>query len=116
MPQAKASQQRIDRSDLDAGASAGIAKQCGLDMVLPVRDDKRERREPIDDLVSGLRAGESLQWLLEDQSGGVDRFSALKCRDQTFDLGLVLRGIAAQRQRPDARVDEQVHRRVRSAL
>ena len=61
MSQAETSQQCIDRSDLDAGASAGIAKQGGLDMILPVWDDERERRESIDDLVSGLRAGESLQ-------------------------------------------------------
>ena len=78
MPDAKLGEQGVDGADLHAGATAAIAQIRGVDVILPVRCDERQRREPLDDVFARTRAGESLQQFLQDQSRSHDDFTDLK--------------------------------------
>ena len=78
VPDAKLSEQGVDGADLHAGPTAAIAQIRGVDVILPVRCDERQRREPLDDVFARTRAGESLQQFLQDQSRSHDDFTDLK--------------------------------------
>ena len=117
VPAAKLDEQGIDGSDLHAAAAAGIADLCRVDVIFPVRLEEGQRAEAFNQLDTGLRPCEALQQFLEDESGREDLIGAEQSVSERRDLGRGLFGIPAQRQRPDAGVDEQAHRlRVRSAL
>jgi len=60
MAKAKLNQQCIDRPDLNAGPSAAISQLSCFDMIVAVRNDKRQRPEPFDDLLACLRPREPL--------------------------------------------------------
>ena len=109
-------EERIDRSDLKAAATAFIAKVRGRDVVLALRHDEWQRGEPFEDLRSRLGAAESLEKFLEYQAGRENRSLALKCVGQEVDARVDLLPIAAQRKRPDTRVNEDFQRRDRAAL
>ncbi|HEY2093371.1 MAG TPA: hypothetical protein VGJ81_15940 [Thermoanaerobaculia bacterium] len=113
---AKLREERIDRSDLESAAAAFIAKVRGGDVVLALRHDERQRGEPLEDLCSRLRAAESLEKFLEDQAGRENRSLALKCVGQEVNARIAVLPIAAQRKRPDTRVNEDFQRRDRAAL
>jgi hypothetical protein len=82
----------------------------------PVRNEKRQRGEALNDVLASSRAGESLQELLQDQSRCHDDFAAFQSLAQRLHFRRAGGFVATQRERPDARVDEQAHRRERSAL
>ena len=57
-----------------------------------------------------------MEQFLQDHSGGGDDLTTSERMPQCPDLGHIRRGAPAQRERPDAGVDEQAHPRERSAL
>ena len=116
VPETQLRQKRIDRSDLDSSAATFVAQGRGLDVILTIRHDQRQRRETIQDLIARLRASKPLKNFLQYEPGGVDGFPCAERRDESTHLRQVPRGIPPQSQRPDARVDEQFHPRERSAL
>ena len=59
---------------------------------------------------------ESLQQLLKNQSRHKNRSSRTQARRQRFDFRARRNPVTPQRQGPNARVDEDVHRRERSTL
>jgi len=109
-------QKRIDGADLHAGAPTSIAQFGRVNMVLPVRDDERQGGETIEYLRPRPRPRETLQQLLQDQSGRQDDILALQGAPQRADFGRLRRAIPAERQRPYARVDEQAQSRLRARL
>lgn len=112
----KLREERIDRSDLKAGAPAFIAKVCGGGVVFALWHDERQRSEPIEDLCSRLRAAESLKKFLENQAGRENRSFALERVGQEVDAWVAVLSIPAQGKRPDTRIHENLQRRDRAAL
>jgi hypothetical protein len=109
-------QQRIDRADLNAAASAFVSQSGRVHMVEPVRNEQRQRSEPIEDLLAIPRSGKALQNLLQNQSGGHEFLAGFDGTDQFASF--VRRGgwVAPERQRPDAGIDKEAQPRERSAL
>ncbi|CAG1003919.1 hypothetical protein BURK2_03251 [Burkholderiales bacterium] len=64
--------QRIDRADLHAGLSTGVAKGCRGDMVFTVGLKQRQRAKTLDDLSGGFWPRKALQEFLENQPGRDD--------------------------------------------
>ena len=60
MTNADLRKQRIYRAGLHAGAAAFIAQFRRVDMVLPIRANKRQCTKPIDDVFASPRPGKSL--------------------------------------------------------
>lgn len=85
-------------------------------MILPVGNQQRQRRKAIDDLITCLGTRETLQQLLQDQSGSHDTFAIFQRPHQNAHLREILWPITSQRERPDASVDEQTQLRDRSFL
>lgn len=117
MPAAKLDEQGVDGPDLNSAAAAGVANLRGFDVILPVRLDEPEGAKAFDELSPSLRPCKALQQLLQHETGREDLISAEQSIPERSHLRRGLFGIAAQRERPDARVDQQAHRlRARSAL
>jgi len=60
-------EQGIDGADLHPGATAAVSQLRGVDVILPIRCEERQRCEPIDDVFACTRTGEALQQFLQDQ-------------------------------------------------
>jgi hypothetical protein len=117
VPSTKLNEQGIDRADLDTVSATGVTNLGCLDVIFPIRLEECDGAEALDELGACLRPREALQKFLQDETGGEDLIGAEKRASQDGHLGLRLRVVAAQRQRPDARIDEQAHRlRTRCAL
>lgn len=115
VPQAELCQESVDRTDLHAMPPAGRAQIRRGDVVVPVRHEQRQRREPLEDRVARLRSLEPLQDLLQNQAGRADRLAAPQRAGKELHRRVV-RPVPSQRQRPHAGVDEEAHSRDRSAL
>lgn len=116
VPDTELCKQCVDRAYLQASLPAMIAQDSSCNVVIPIRDQQRERREMPDDLVVRFRAGETLEKFLEYQSRRHHPVAALQRTFEGTDFSDVFRPVAAQQQRPDTRVDEQAHRRDLSLL
>lgn len=109
-------QQHVDSADLHTALPTNGAKLRCRNVILPIGNDQRKRRESLDDLLVRLRTGEALEQLLKHEPGRDHAFSRLQSADEPTDLGNVGRLIASQQQRPDARIDEEAQRRALSFL
>jgi hypothetical protein len=58
--EAELGQQRIDRSDLNAGAPAFVSQFGSVHMITPVGNQQRQRCEPVEDLRSVPRSRKPL--------------------------------------------------------
>jgi hypothetical protein len=112
----KLRQKRIDRAGLNAAASTFGSQLGRLHMVAPVGHQQRQRGEPIENLPTVPRAGEALQKLLQDETGGHEFFAGADGADQLIPFACHSGRVVPERQRPDAGVDKQAQRRERSAL
>jgi hypothetical protein len=97
MTDAKLREKGIDRAELYPCAPAAIAQVCGLDMVSPIRNEKRQGREPLDDILARTRACEPLQQLLQDQPRRHDDIAAFQGLAQHFHFRRAGGLVAAQR-------------------
>jgi len=116
VPNAQLSKQRVDCADLNSRSATGVAEFGGCNMVFAIRLQQWKRCEALNDLCSGLRSGESLKQFLENQPGRNDDIGAHKGVLELLNCRFGGRGIAAQGERPNARVNQQSHDRERSAL
>lgn len=116
MAQAELRQERVDGADLRARPTTAIAQLGGLNMVPSVRRDKRQGREPIENLRSRLGSGESLQQLLQDQTGCQNHVLAVQSAPQGGGLRRLRWAIPAEREGPHAGVNEEVQSRLRARL
>jgi hypothetical protein len=82
----------------------------------PIGHQHRQRGELSQKLFSCLGPREALQQLLQDDPGDDDRISTVEGGAQGCNLRRPLFAVAPERQRPEAGVDHQGHRRERSAL
>lgn len=106
---AELSEQRVDRSNLDAAPAASVPQGGRSDVILAIRLEERQDSEALHDqsLCSGTR--EALQKLLENETCRDDDVRPEQSLFQLTDLGLESVDIATKRKRPDARIDEKVH-------
>jgi len=115
MPDAKLSNESVDRLDLNTLSSTKVSESRRLDVIVDIRPDDGEKGEIVDDAVAGLWTLEPLEQLLQNESCSYDRFAPMeRPLEQTdFRSG---RRISPERKRPNARIDENVHHRDRSFL
>lgn len=113
---AQLGKQCVDRPDLNAAAATQVSKICGLDMIVPVRNDHRYRGKPIDNLLASLRPRKSLKQLLQDQARREDLLSSFDDAGKLLYLTSTDGRVAAKRKRPDTGIDEYAQLRDRSAL
>jgi hypothetical protein len=102
MSDAQLSQKGIDCSDLHTVPAASVPQPRRLNVIVPIRHQQRHRREPVENLISGLWAGETLQKLLENETCRDDGFAISYRFDQHRDFACRRRRIAPDRQRPNA--------------
>ena len=106
----------IDRTDLNTSSTQRVAHARRSDVIFARGREVLQRRERFDDLRPGSFRDDALEQLLQDHSGGDDKLATGERIPQRPDLTRIRRSVPAQRERPDARIDEQAHPRVRSAL
>jgi hypothetical protein len=68
----------VNGADLQPGATASIAQVCGVDVILPVRRQKRQGGESVNDVFARTRAGKSLQQFLQDGTCDHDGSAAVE--------------------------------------
>ena len=106
----------IDRADLNTSGTQRVAHARRSDVIFARGREVLQRSEHLDDLRPGSFRDDALEQFLQDQPGGGDDLTTGERIAQRPDLGHIRRSVPAQRERPDARVDEQAHPRERSAL
>ena len=97
MGDAERREQRVDRSDLDAPATAGVADLGGGDMVVATGNEQRQHREPLDDPRARLLAIESLQELLQHDPRRHHLLPVTQSSAKDLDLRQIRRGVSPQR-------------------
>lgn len=116
MPYAELRQQRVDGSDLNACATAGVPQLRSLDVILPVWADEWQGSEALDEILTRAGAGKTLKQLLQDgprSHHNVVTRESIAQGSNLWDGGLL---ITPECKRPNAGVHEQRHSRDRSAL
>jgi hypothetical protein len=113
---AKLRKQRIYCPDLHPALSAEISEFRRRNVILSVRDQQRKCRKAIHNLVSRFWSGKALKQLLQNEPSGHDALTGLQGAPECAHLRNIGRLIAAQHQRPDARVYEEAQRRDLSFL
>ncbi len=114
---AELDEQGIDGADMDPSAAADIADSGCCNVVLLVGLEEGDGGKGLHELVAYCWTSETLEHLLEDQSGGEDLLGTLESGTEGADLRRAWLAITARGQRPDKGVDQQTHRRrSRSAL
>ena len=116
MPDAKLRNERINSAHLNTRPAACISEaRCG-NVVVAVGRNQRERRQTFDDLFTGLGTRESLKKFLQNKPGGHHHIRSGKRLFQRLHFRLINLNVAPQRERPNARIDQERHLRERSAL
>ena len=113
---AQLNEQGVNGAELHAGAPARVAQVCRAYVVGAIRLYERDMSEAVDDLLTRTSGYETLQQLLQDQTGGHDDVFAAERTAKFRDFGGVVWSVATKRERPHARVDKQGHDRERSDL
>jgi hypothetical protein len=108
-------EQGVDRPDLDSLGAASVPELGGLDVVMPIGGEHRQRVEVPDDLTAVTRTRQSLQDLLEYEACR-DYLASREFAPQFLNLRQLGRRVSTKRERPDAGVDEDRHLRERSFL
>ena len=105
----------INRPYLDALASTKVSPSSRFDVVVDLGCDDREQRKTFYDLAGCFRTVETLEQFLQDDSRRNDRVATGDGPLKKVDFW-ARRSVPPQRQRPDARVYENIQRRDRSFL
>ncbi len=80
-------QNRVDSPNLNAIATACIAKRSRFDMIRPVRDEEGKCGKPVQNLRARFRSREALEKLLQYQAGGQHQLAVMKRLGEGGDLG-----------------------------
>jgi hypothetical protein len=105
------SDEGIARADLNTSGAQCVANAGRRGVVLARGRVVLQRSEHFDDLRPGSFRYDALEQFLQNYPGGCDDLTTGQRIAQRPDLGHIGRGVSAQRKRPDARVDQQAHRR-----
>ena len=116
MADAKLRNQRIYCSNLNSRSTARVPQRRSLDVVISVRNQERHGGKPLENLGACLGPSETLQQLLENESSRKNGLAGAQGVGERENLGGRRGRVPTQCQRPDTGIDEQTHRRERSAL
>jgi len=116
MADAQLGQERVDRTNLNAVTTAGVAQRSRFDVIRSIRDEEGKRREPIQDLLACLWSRETLQKLLQHQAGRQDRFAVFNRLNQSRSLWSRRRSLTSERKGPNTGINEETQLRERSVL
>lgn len=116
MADRKASEEGVDRADLEAAPAAMVPERRGLDVILNLGHEDGKDPEFRENSPPLRRPVESLEQLLDHEAGRDDHVLPREALAEDGHFRSGRRRRAPQRQRPDAGVDEDVHDRVRSDL
>lgn len=117
VPKAERDEKGVDGADLDTTPTAPVSQLGGVDVVATLRLHQGTAAQAFEDEITVPRPPDALEHLLEDQPGGGDVITRDKDTLEVLHSWVDARRVAAQGQRPDARVDEEHRRqRARSAL
>ena len=112
----EAGEQRVHGAKLNARPAAAVANLGRFHVRVSVRTHERDDREALEDGVVGASAAEALKQLLQNEAR---RGHGLASEESLLEapklVGLIV-VIPSQGERPDARVDEEIQGRERSAL
>ena len=78
MPDTKLGNKGIDCPYLNSRATTRVTERCGVDVVISVRNPEWYGGKPLENLGACLGPSETLQQLLENQSGGQDGLAGAK--------------------------------------
>jgi len=96
VPDAKLRNQRIDRSSLNSCSTTRVSQRRRLDVIISVRNQERHRGKALENLAACLRPSETLQQLLENESGREDGLASPKAVSERRNLGHCLGRIPTQ--------------------
>jgi len=113
---AELGEDRVDGAHLEAAPARAVAELCGFEVVVTVGTQEGEGTETRHDRLLVARSVETLEELLVDEPRRHDEFASRERPLECADLRHVGWPVAAKRQRPDARVDEEAQLRERSLL
>ena len=113
---AKLGTDRVDGADLNAPPPGAIANLRGLEVVVAIGCQEGQGAEACHDRLLVPGTVKSLKELLIDEASGGDELAFGERSLQRADLRHIGWPVAAQRQRPDARIDEEAQSRERSRL
>jgi hypothetical protein len=95
---------------------AGVSQPGGFHMIAAVGDEEGKGREALQNCFASARTCEALQELLQHQPGRQHGLASLEGVSEPLHRRPSRKRIASERERPHARIDEQLQSRDRSAL
>ena len=116
MTNAKLRQQRVYRSDLNAGPAARISQVRSTDVIFSVGNEKRNSGKTIQNLCPSPWPRKTLQQFLENETCRQQSLARFDRTNQRSHRRGLRRRVTPQSQRPNTGIDEQAQSRVRSAL
>jgi hypothetical protein len=116
MPNAQLRKKRVDCSKLNAGSATQVSNLSRIDVVEAIWDQQWKRGEFVDEVLSITGTCKALQQLLQHKSSGYHRITIAQSITERANLRLRFVGVAPERKRPNACIDQYRHRRERSAL
>jgi hypothetical protein len=116
VPNAELGQQGVDGANLYTGPATDVSNLCGSNVVLAIWLKHRKRFKGLDDLGACRGPGKALEEFLQDEPGSDDKLVSEKRLLQSLHLSNCGVAIPSKAKRPDARVDEQAHFLLLSAL
>ena len=96
----------IDCADLNTCGTQRVAHARRSDVIFARGREVLQCSEHLDDLPPGSFREDALEQFLQDHSGGGDDLTTGERIPQRPDLSHIRGSVPAQRERPDARVDE----------
>ena len=108
VPDRKLGEQGIDCLNLDSPLPASALDDGGFGVVRQVRDDEGKARETFKQAFALLGSAKALQQLLYDEPRGEQQVSPIdeSCQ-RLYDIARWF--MAAQRERPDTGIDQDIH-------
>lgn len=116
MAYAQLSQERIDRTDLHTVSAAMISQRRRADMIVAIRNQKGDRRKPLQNLVAVFWPQETLKQFLKYKTRRQQSLAGFNGLDECRDLPGRDGPVAPQSERPYARVYKDRQSRARPAL
>ncbi len=116
MTDGETSEEGVDGANLHTAPATVVPERRRLHVVFNLGHDDRKKGEIPQDPGSLSGSFKSLKELLDDEAGRDNQVLPLQASGQEQRLGTRRGGRPAKRKRPNARIDEDVHARERSAL
>ena len=116
MTDGETSEEGVDSANLHTAPATVVSERRRLHVVFNLGHDDRKKREIAQDPRSLSGSFKPLKELLDYEAGRDNQIFSLQASGEEQRLGSRRGGRPAKRKRPNARIDEDIHARERSAL